>query len=121
MLVNPCTGEPIVYEGFVQVVAKGHVSEGGQAHFQVHFNSHLSGVSPSGARYRIVSVGNDHETFDVADFEPQTLTATGTSNIIRQGEDPPEDDVKGHHVFHYTINANGEVTAVQSEVRFECT
>ncbi len=121
VLVNPCTGEPIVYEGFVHVVGTAGVSANGQAHFIGHITSHLRGVSPSGTKYEIVSVSSDHEVFDSFDFEPQNFTSTGTSNIIRLGEDSPEDDVKGHFIFHLTINANGQVTAVQAEPRFDCT
>ncbi len=121
VLDNPCTGEPIFYEGFVHVVLTAGVSAGGQAHFKGELNSHLSGVSPSGAKYQIVTVSNDHEIFDVEDFEPFNFTSTGTFNVIRQGEDSPEDDVKGRFIFHLTINANGEVTAVQSEFEADCT
>jgi hypothetical protein len=49
-----------------------------------------------------------------------TFTFTDVRQVIRQGSTTPQDDLLFVHVFHVTINANGEVTSETDQVKLEC-
>lgn len=43
-----------------------------------------------------------------------------TQTYIARGEPAEADDFLGHHVFHITVNENGEVTAAVFTEHTEC-
>jgi hypothetical protein len=75
-------------------------------------------VSPSGAEYVVHDTLNEHNNFTTNSAE--NFTITETFKVIRQGSATPEDDFTVKALFHLTVNANGDVTAVVGRSEAEC-
>ncbi len=115
---NPCTGEEFFAEGTSHVVFHITQDPSGGSHVKSHLDSHGQGVSESGAKYVLHDTTNGQNNFRL--FAQENFTATETFKTIRQGEATPEDDFLTHVVFHYTFNANGELTSEVVKVEVEC-
>jgi hypothetical protein len=115
---DECTGEPFVFEGTLHIVSRINEDSSGGAHAGGTVTSIGQGVAPSGAKYVIANATSSHGNFGVD--SAGNLHFTGTYQTIRQGEDGTEDDSRAIFRFHFTENANGELTAVIDNVTFEC-
>ena len=115
---NECTGESFVFEGTLHIV--GHINEdsSGGAHAGGTVTLQGQGVASSGAKYVIANGSSSHGNFGVD--SAGNLHYTGTFHTIRQGEDGTQDDSRALFMFHFTQNANGELTAVIDNATFEC-
>jgi hypothetical protein len=113
---NPCTGEQVTGEGTARIVGNFTDDASGGFHFQAQTSTSGSGVgSPSGATYIVTGVS--HDAINVRDNEyPVAFTMVQRTQYIRQGEDMPEDDLVFDMLFHFTVNANGEVTAEVGDI-----
>jgi hypothetical protein len=120
-VINPCTGELVLFEGTTHFVFHRTVDAGGGFRFKGHENLQAKGVSDSGAKYIVHEVGNDQENFDVFSDSADNFTLMGTLQYIRQGSETAEDDFQAKLLVHVTVNANGELTSEILKAETECT
>jgi hypothetical protein len=118
-----CTGERVTFRGTVHFLVRLTESNSGNIISGLHLNS-VSGVATaeSGVKY----VLRDGSTSKSKNFLPEPVsaenfTATIRLHLIRQGESLSDDDLTFRAVFHFTINARGEVTIAFDKISdFEC-
>ncbi len=111
-LVTNCSGEPVIFLGEAHVIQQATGNQNG-GHSFVHINFSLQGESASGTRYIANEQLNGIEVTNGA----TVFQNDGRLNAISQG---PEDNLRVHTTIHFTVNANGEVTAEQFEFESEC-
>jgi hypothetical protein len=117
-VINDCTGEVFPAEGVFHLQGRVTESESGNLHVGAHTSFTAQGVSASGVKYQFTSL--DNQQTNVGADSANNFTFTHTTKVIRQGEDSAEDDLTGRAMFHATVNANGEVTAVFADIRIDC-
>jgi hypothetical protein len=111
----------IFFEGTLHVVTNVVEDSSGGIHFKRLFRIQAQGVGlDSGAKYVWTSAENEHVTSDIDAESATTFTQTFHGNIIRQGEDGAEEDVRAQLVIHFTQNATGELTAEVLTAKAEC-
>jgi hypothetical protein len=114
----PCSGEYVELTGSVNFVFHSTFDAAGGQHLKIHSN--LQGVSgtgmTTGVKYR--GTQSDLDQFNVAEadapFEGSTVTS---EQIIGQG---PGNNFVLHESAHFTINANGDLTAQHDHVSVDC-
>lgn len=111
-LVTNCAGEPVVFLGEAHVVQQATGNQNG-GHSFVHINFSLQGESASGTRYVANEQLNGIEVVSGA----TVFQNSGHLNAISQGN---EDNLHVHTTIHFTVNANGEVTAESFEFETDC-
>lgn len=117
-LYNPCTDEDMeITRGQLQVLARAHPDNGGGFHVNVHANT--QGVQAVGdesdLNYQLnatVSVNAN-----VRPPYPVVITAVANATVPSQGS---EENLILRIRFHFTVNADGEVTAVRLEATDDC-
>jgi hypothetical protein len=100
----PCSGETIVLEGFMH--HKEAVTNDGAGGYHVTISDHpmgLQGVDTAGNKYN--GVGGTRWTENVKVGE--VYTYVNVYRMIGAGKAP---NFSVHETYHYTINANGELT-----------
>jgi hypothetical protein len=111
-----CAGELIDVTGDVHVLRHTTDNERGFASTVTHLNVSGLGVGQvTGDPY--VFTQTSHDVFNTHGGEPLESTLTETIHVIGSGENP---DFRLRAVFHTTINANGEVTAVVESMDRVC-
>jgi hypothetical protein len=118
---SSCTGDELVFiEGTVHTVAHTTVDANGGFHVKLQTNVEGQGEGlSSGDKYVFNSNFNfDQNSPTGADLN---ITRTDTFNLIRQGSATPTDDTQAKGVFHFTVNAQGEVTTFFDKFEFVCT
>ncbi len=112
---NPCNGDLIPITGHITFV--GHETETPNERTEVflsHANLQGSGTGLlAGDKYTV----NESVTVNQVIAEATTSTLTFHSNIIGEGQVP---DFRQRFRAHFTINANGEVTAEVFFLDAEC-
>jgi hypothetical protein len=113
---NGGTGELVVISGTLHVLIHETISSSGNDHFKVHFQPQgISGVGlTTGDQYRATGVTQEHFNFNNL---PVNDTFVDNFRIIGQG---PGNNFLVHENFHFTINANGELTAVHDNLTVDC-
>lgn len=114
---SDCAGEDIRFTGAVHGEAHTVVDANGRLHSQSTLNDHdVSGVGLlSGTEYH--RVGATNSTFNASGPPPLEVTVTNSFNFIGQGA---ANNTLLIETFHFTVNANGEVTATVGNFSFEC-
>jgi len=79
------------------------------SHLGSTITTFFTGETASGLRL----VSPNHQTTQIRGdlAAQQNHTETFEGNIILQGESTGMDDLHAHAIFHFTFNANGELTA----------
>lgn len=115
--ITQCVGEPIMVTGRTQMVLQTVVIPGGRFHGSFHMTEQgSSGVGMiTGLHYRFVQTQNE-EVRIVGDL-PYEDTAIFDRRVISQGNTP---NFYLHNVYHFTINANGELVVERNEVSRVC-
>ncbi|MFP5246843.1 MAG: hypothetical protein ACLGH0_09120 [Thermoanaerobaculia bacterium] len=111
--ITSCTGEIVTFIGEAHVIQQATGNPNG-AHSLVHINFQLEGTSASGTKYVVSEQLNGIEVSG-GGFVFQN---DGHLQAISQGS---EDNLFVSTTIHFTVNANGEVTADQFEFTTECT
>ncbi len=111
-LVTSCSGEPVTFLGTAHVIQQATGNRNG-GHSFVHINFHLEGTSASGTVYEANEQLNGIEVQNGA----TVFQNDGHLNAIATG---PEDNLAVHTTIHFTVNANGEVTAESFEFEADC-
>lgn len=116
---DPCSNEDVNLVGNVHLVANMTFNDN-TAHIIGEANEHLEGTgASSGASY--LANATAHVEFNL-DIDPASETgsvtlALSTAQLIGQGN-VPNANVQLH--IHFTVNANGTVTAFIDSVRLTC-
>ena len=121
VLFNPCTGEAFAGAGFMHV--RTTVTTAPNFHLGVEVNlESAQGTTVTGVRYVAPFQNSFHQIMDT-DFVPANATSEEMLHFIRQGEDGTlvlGDDFYVRTKFHYTVNANGEMTVDNLETTSTC-
>lgn len=116
MTVTACEGQQVTLNGNIHIVTHVTTNPDGSLHIKEHSNyQNVSGVGqPTPFLYRGVS--SDNTIFN--NNPPQSnFTVVDQVLLVSQGL---TDNLQVHVTMHFTINANGQTTAVVEEVRVEC-
>jgi hypothetical protein len=114
---NGCTGEDVQITGEVQTVS--HTTTDATGAFQIAVEFHFEGTAvgkTSGNRYLFVF--SNQTVFYSGGPNPTELTVQNRSRFLSLGPAPNE---IVNSLFHFTVNANGVVTAFVDNFSFECT
>ncbi len=113
-----CTGEPVAWTLRQEILLTTTIDESGGFHGSFHFHDlGSSGVGlVTGAQYRLSQAQN--ESYNVGgDALPTTDTAIFLRRFISQGSLP---NFRVTNVFHYTIDAQGTLTAYRNTFDRTC-
>jgi len=114
-VANPCNGDVVATEGELQLVFGAHADQAGGDHIQAHINEHGAGTGlAAGDKYSFSA-----DTSFVANTPDPTSETTQVVNVhlVGQGGVP---NFFAHQVLHFTVNANGQVTAIVDQLQSEC-
>ena len=115
-MTNPCTGEKVAVKGTVHYVVHFTQDAAGGYQFVDHTTFQGRGVGTSGAKYVGKQVSNSHGTYR----QNHTFKFMAYTKFSRQGADPRKDDFQARLVFHFTRNADGEITVEFERSETEC-
>ena len=115
-VVSGCDGQSVTLSGEIHIVTHVTNNPNGGILIKEHSNyQDVSGVGqPITLTYRGVSSNNTVFNNSMPQSE---FTVIDQVLLISQG---PTDNLQIHVTMHFTINANGQTTAVVEEVRVEC-
>jgi hypothetical protein len=114
---NNGAGEPVLISGTLHILQHQTLSDAGNLHIKVHFQPQgASGVGlVTGDSYR--ATGVTQEEMNVNGPLPFTDTFINNFRIIGQ---VPDNNFLVHQTIHFTINANGVLTADVVNTSVEC-
>ncbi|HEX8281933.1 MAG TPA: hypothetical protein VF588_01040 [Pyrinomonadaceae bacterium] len=116
--VFDCAGNPVTITGEVHIVTHTTISDSSHATVVSHLDQNLQGISADGTRHVMNQQLQETITVDASDGFPVTQTFVIHSNLNNNDPDVPQLHIRA--LFHATINANGEITGVQSQLKEEC-
>jgi len=116
---NGGAGEMVDISGTLHVLLHFTMSNSGRITLKEHFQPQgASGIGQTtGDTYRATGVTQQTMTFDDNDGFPLEVTFVNNFRIIGRG---PGNNLLIHQTLHVTFNANGEMTAFQSNISTEC-
>ena len=114
--------EPVFVEGTLHLVTQTTIDANGVNHTMFHEKVQLQGEGlDSGDKYVAINVINVHQSYTLPPGETFDFTQTENTKLIRQGSVSATDDLHSKVLFHFTVNANGEVTAAVVKFELVCT
>ena len=117
-----CVDEPVLLSGEFQTTF--HITENAAGHVtfvEVSTYKALEGAGQvTGQTYRVVGSPFGNTIINSNGPFPLETTRATTANIVGQGQPNPGLVFHIHILEHFTVNANGEVTAEVVEFREEC-
>jgi hypothetical protein len=115
VLSNPCNGDVVAIEGVMHVVFGVHVDQSGGSHVQAHIIEHGAGTGlTAGDRY---SFSADTNLVSNTPDPSSETTQVVNVRLVGQGAVP---NFRALQVLHFTVNANGQVTAVVDKFTSVC-
>jgi hypothetical protein len=111
----PCTGDVVHVTGKLHFMV--HTVETSSGHFQLHFSSSITGSGEgdvTGNTYHVTLKSSEVRNDVPAGFEDTFIANT---HVVSQGSAP---NLDAHTTTHFTLNANGVVTAQVSNITFSC-
>jgi hypothetical protein len=112
--VTGCDGQVVTLSGDIHIVTHVTTDASGGMHIVEHSN--YQNVSGTGGAITYRGVSSNSTVFN--NSMPQSeFTVVDQVLLISQGS---TDNLQIHVTMHFTINANGQVTAVVENVRAEC-
>ena len=114
---NGGAGELIEVSGPLHVLSQLTISNSGNVVLYSHFQPQgISGTGfVTGDKYQGTGITQSMNTFKT----PFPITFTFVNNFYMIGQGP-NNNFKVHETFHFTINANGEVTAFADNFSVTC-
>lgn len=118
---NPCAGgrfgEIVVFTGNQHLVFYENSTANGHLNTKIQWNADdVTGIGQyTGMEYRATGVTQDHTITDAA--LPYEYTMINNYHIIGQGQ---ATNMDLHETVHFTVNANGWVTATVTDYNFSC-
>ena len=116
---QPCGGDLVLFDNAdFFIVSRSGADSGGGQHSGVVLHVSGTGIDAAGNTFTLREV----DTFAGNSGPDRATTSSGTASVDfrRVGETVPADDEVFRSVVHFTINANGELTADVNTVTFEC-
>jgi hypothetical protein len=114
----PCIDEELLFTGSLHVVVTVIVGANGDHVLVTQNDQGFSAVGmTTGTQYRRVGATVFQENLNSAEAVPLTFTFVNTFNIVGPG---PDNNFLVHEVTHFTINANGILTASVEYEKIEC-
>jgi hypothetical protein len=115
LLSNPCNGDVVAIEGVMHVVFGVHVDQAGGTHVQARIIEHGAGIGQAaGDKYSFSADTNFvSNTLDPSSETTQVVNV----RLVGQGTVP---NFRAQQVLHFTVNANGQATAVVDKLTSEC-
>jgi hypothetical protein len=104
IIVNPCNGENVAFNGIDHVTLSLTFTRSGGFHADVHENIHVTATGDQGNSY----VGNQEDKSVVNGQVGFETTFTNSFSEISKGSAP---NFEVYEVAHLTVNADGTVTA----------
>jgi hypothetical protein len=115
LLSNPCNGDVVAIEGVVHTVFGVHVDQAGGSHLQAHIIEHGSGVGlAAGDKY---SFSADTQFVSNTPDPSSETTQVVSVHLVGQGGTT---NFLALQVLHFTMNANGQVTALVDKFTSAC-
>lgn len=113
----PCADEDVLLSGTLHFVFSVTIDAIGSAHLVIHTQPMgVKGVGKTtGDIYKMTGV--NRSTMNILGLSPYIHTVVDNYRIIGPGK---ENNSLLHAIYHITVNANGEATAVVSTVSVEC-
>ena len=114
--VVPCAGaeEIIRLSGYVHSLLRVTSDGAGGFHVIGHHNySNVSGISSTGVKYQAVGIRRTNVNGKVG----MQFNIIDKFTVIGQG---PDNNSVFYETFHFTVNANGTITASHDDFRMEC-
>lgn len=110
-------GEIIVFQGDQHLVFTQTTNSTGQLNVKIQWSaSDITGVGQyTGFSYRATGVTQDHTVINGS--YPYTETMINNYHVIGQGQ---ATNGNLHETVHFTVNANGEITAWVTDYNFDC-
>ena len=114
---NGGAGELIVVSGPLHFLFQVTISNTGNVLVDAHFKPEgVSGTGfTTGDKYQATGITRSTDTFST----PFPITSTFVNNFYMIGQGP-DNNFKVHETLHYTINANGELTAFADNFSVTC-
>jgi len=118
----PCAlegeGEWVIFTGRLHVLSHIAFDDNGGSHVQLHFQpKDMKGTGQtSGDTYQATGVTKESRNESLETL-PHQYTLVDNYRIIGQG---PGNNYLWHTTWHFTVNANGEVTADFENTKVEC-
>lgn len=112
---HACVGQTIHWQGDIQWVSHATTDGNGWTHTAYHGYSALQGVTDGGLRY--VGHWNSDQVWHDRGTGPWEHTFIEHSQFASQGTGVT---LVMHRTWHITVNSNGETSARQEQVSFEC-
>lgn len=111
-----CT-EPIAFTGSIHLMTTQTTSASGNMHFSTHAQPQgVSGVGLfTGAKYQATGVTRNGDHIGMSGAFNSSYV--NNFRLIGQG---PDNNLLIHENFHVTFNANGELTAIHENFKFDC-
>jgi hypothetical protein len=116
--VLDCAGNPVTITGEVHLMTHTTISDSGQFTVVSHLNQNLQGTSADGTQHVMNQQLQETITADTSDGFPLTQTFVIHSNLNNNNPNVPQLHIRA--LVHVTINANGEITGVQFQLKEEC-
>ena len=117
---NPCNGEVFTVTGAVRHVLTTNVSEGGNILVVEHFNFlGVEGTSASGARY-VVPSSNTLIAHAHVESPASSFRFEATQQFVRTGSTTGVDDLLMRVVSVVVVDAKGQITRQQFDVKLFC-
>lgn len=116
-------GEEIIVRGTIHTVLNITEDRDGGFHFVGHTNyQEAEAVGVQTGEHFVITLGGASAINEwVGDPSKMEFTTATTGVLVRQGEDGTHmDDTLVHMTFHFTQNANGEVTAEVEQFDLRC-
>lgn len=110
-------GEIIVFQGDQHLVFTQTTNSTGHLNVKVQWNANdITGIGQyTGFTYRATGVTQDHTVIN-GDF-PYTETMINNYHVVGQGQ---ATNGNLHETVHFTVNANGDITAWVTDYNFDC-
>src|SRR5262245_36449156 len=112
-VTNPCTGTGFPLTGVDHFTSQSTLNSSGIFHLVAHQNAQLAGIDNQGNAY----TGNLTDNFVVDSLVGVEQTRSITLPVIGNGAVP---NFLAHFTLHFTVNADGTVNALVTELTTTC-
>jgi predicted small secreted protein len=112
-IINPCNGETFTFTGSFHGVFNVTIDDAGGFHLVMNDNIHVSGTGDQGSSYE----GGETDQYILNGRVGVEQTIVTSFTMISKGSAP---NFYQHILIHFTVNADGTLTANISTVTASC-
>lgn len=107
-MTNPCSGEQVVYEGFLHIMEKTTANNNGSIHFTAKYHFNGQGIGQvTQLQHNVGGTANVN-----GKFPPGPVTTRQRTRVVSQG---PTDNFYATFIFHANGNGEPTTTKIQSD------